>query len=344
MMKPRFYLFALLLAFTTALTAQDNQMNSAGKKIGYWKKYNDKGQLVYEGNFKNDVPVGEFTYYHTNGKVKSITYFIEGTHIVRTTLFDVNGKKSAEGKFFDQDKDSTWNYYNPKGTLICTENYSKGVKQGTWSLYSSETGTLLEEKNYENDKLSGTCRTFFADGKISSRIDYVNGKMNGLVEEYYPGEKIHLRGYYHQNYKVKNWDTYDADGRIRKTQEYNNSRIQRTYLYIYTGSVGQKVNQENIAYFHKEGKQTRIFAKNGKSFTTTDPFETAIEFLDFVDFCLINPSYAVAYPNIIKYRPIDENSIEVVLSPATEDPVICEGDQAIQVKMLFNTEIPKEEK
>ena len=104
------------------------------------------------------------------------------------------------------------------------------------------------------------------------------------------------------------------------------------------------MNQDNIAYFHKEGKQTRIFAKNGKSFTTTDSFETAIEFLDFVDFCLINPSYAVAYPNIIKYRPIDESSIEVVLSPATEEPVICEGDQAIQVKMLFNTEIPKEEK
>ena len=57
-MKSRLFLFALLLAFTTALVAQDNQVNSAGKKIGHWKKYNDKGQLVYEGNFKNDVPVG----------------------------------------------------------------------------------------------------------------------------------------------------------------------------------------------------------------------------------------------------------------------------------------------
>lgn len=340
----RIKLFLLLMAICPFLMAQNpiNQVNSKGKKQGYWKKYDDKNVLLYEGTFANDVPVGEFKYYYPNGKLKSTTNFIQGVHKVHTVMYDEQGKKAAEGNFIDQQKDSIWNYYNSAGTLIKTEGYNKGKKEGAWRTFSSQTGTLLEEDFYRGDKRNGTCRTFFADGKISTRIDYIDGQMNGVSETYYPGEQIFIRGMYHNGLKIKTWDTYDANGKIRKSQEFNNSRLQRTYLYLYAGNNSQKVNQDLIAYFHKEGTQTRIYTRNGKTFLSTETFETVISFLDFVDFCLINPSYAVAYPCIIKYRPLAEDTVEVVLSPATEEPVICQGDQAKQIKMLFNKEIPKE--
>lgn len=335
----------LISAFLMALPAQTpiNQVNSKGKKEGLWKKYDDKGNLLYVGNFKNDVPVGEFTYYHKNGKLKSKTTFIEGPHIVRTIIFDENEKKAAEGKFIDQDKDSIWNYYNAKGTLIKSESYKLGVKHGPWKTYSSQTGILLEECSYKEGLLHGKFTTYFTDGKVNTRIDYLDGKMHGLCESFYPEEKIYMRGYYTKGMKNHNWDTYDENGRIRKTVEYKNSQIVRTYIYFYVGSNGQKVNQDLIAYFHKEGNGTRLYTRNGKSMLSTDSFEVAIAFLDFVDFCLINPSYAVSYPSIIKYRKIDSDSIEVTLSPKTEEPVICQGDHAKTVMMLFNNELPKEE-
>lgn len=340
----KYRLFILLMVIVPFVLGQNpiNQYNSKGKKQGVWKKYDDKGVLLYEGTFANDVPVGEFKYYYSNGKLKSTTCFIQGVHKVHTVMYDEQGKKASEGNFIDQQKDSVWNYYASSGKIIKTEGYKNGKKDGEWKTFSTQTGILLEECTYADDKLNGTMRTYFADGKISTRLDYIDGKMNGLAETYYPGEQIFIRGMYHNGLKIKTWETFDADGKIRKTQEYANSRLQKTYLHLYAGNTAQKVNQDLIAYFHKEGNQTRVFIKNGKTFLSTETFETAISFLEFVDFCLINPSYAVAYSSIVKYRPLDATSVEVILKPATEEPVICEGDQAKQIKMLFNKEIPKE--
>ena len=111
--------------------------------------------------------------------------------------------------------------------LKVVDSEDKGKKEGAWRTYSSQTGTLLEEDFYRGDKRNGTCRTFFADGKISTRIDYIDGQMNGVSETYYPGEQIFIRGMYHNGLKIKTWDTYDANGKIRKSQDFNNSRLQR---------------------------------------------------------------------------------------------------------------------
>ncbi|MBQ7734444.1 MAG: hypothetical protein IJT61_00725 [Bacteroidales bacterium] len=107
----RIKLFLLLMAICPFLMAQNpiNQVNSKGKKQGYWKKYDDKNVLLYEGTFANDVPVGEFKYYYPNGKLKSTTNFIQGVHKVHTVMYDEQGKKAAEGNFIDQQKVSIWN-------------------------------------------------------------------------------------------------------------------------------------------------------------------------------------------------------------------------------------------
>ena len=334
------FLFVILFVLSLSMVGQnsENKLNSNGKKQGYWKKYDDKGVLLYEGTFDNDVPVGTFKYYHKNGKLKSITTFQQGVHKVHTVMYDENENKSAEGNFINQEKDSIWNYYNPKGQLINVESYKKGKKEGIWRVYSSQTGILLEEKKYSDDRLNGTYRSFFADGNLQNRIDYINGEMNGIVESYYPENKIYIRGTYHNGLKVKKWDYYDEDGKIRKTVEYNNSRIIATYLYL----NGQKMNQSMIAYFHKEGEQTRVVSFNGKSILFNESFDKATAFLDYVDFCRINPSYVASYGAIIKYQEIDEDTVEVMLAPNTAEPVLCEGDQAKEVKMMFNKTLPKE--
>ena len=71
-------------------------------------------------------------------------------------------------------------------------------------------------------------------------------------------------------------------------------------------------------------------------------FEELLTYVDFVDFCIISPTYAASYPAIKAYRNIGTDRIEVTLKPATEEPVISEGDHAKAVKMLFNNEVPKE--
>ncbi|MCQ2263675.1 MAG: hypothetical protein MJZ70_05270 [Bacteroidales bacterium] len=341
------YIFtvSMLALMSVALFAQnaENKVNSQGKKEGFWKKYDDKGVLLYEGTFNNGVPVGTFKYYHANGKLKSTTNFIQGTHKVHTILFDQNEKLAAEGDFVDQLKDGEWIYYSEKGTTIKTENYKIGKKHGDFKTFSAETGLLLEVCHYDNDVLNGERITYFTDGKISTRANYINGEMNGAFETYFPNEVLYYKGVYHNGLQSGNWDYFDESGKPRKSVEYKNGEIVKTYLFLNISGGLQKVNQENIAYFHKEGSQTRIFTNNGKSFSSPQVFEDLLTYIDFVDFCLINPNYAVGYANIVKYRDLGNDRIEVVLNPATEEPVICEGDYAKSVKMLFNSEVPKED-
>ena len=44
-----------------------------GKKQGKWMKRKD-GVKFYAGQFKDDIPVGEFKYYYPNGKLKISTH------------------------------------------------------------------------------------------------------------------------------------------------------------------------------------------------------------------------------------------------------------------------------
>ena len=75
-------MFLVCCLFAFSLYGQDtaniNKTDASGRKQGVWKKY-EKGKLVYEGQFKDNVPYGTFRYYHTNGKLKSTTDFIQGT-------------------------------------------------------------------------------------------------------------------------------------------------------------------------------------------------------------------------------------------------------------------------
>lgn len=341
-MKVHFLLIFLLSLTLSFAQNSPNHTDANGKKQGAWKKYDSKGNLLYEGTFKDDVPVGIFKYYHTNGKLKSTTHFRQGVHKVYTTLYHENGNKAAEGIFIDQEKDSIWNYYSDSQRLINTESYQKGKRDGVWRTYSAQTGLLLEEESYSNGVLHGIKKSFFTNGNLSTQIAYINGKMNGDAESYYPNQILASKGKYHQNSRQGEWNFYDKEGKIRKSTEYNHSREVKNYLYLYAGSHAQKVNQSLIAYFQKVGTQTIVTMKNKKQFTSTDAYEVATAFLDYTAFTIVNPRYTAAYSAIIKYRQVDEETIEVVLQPQTEEVVLSQGDHAKGIKMLFQTNLPKE--
>lgn len=338
-------LLLLILCSLTAL-AQDgpiNQTDARGKKQGYWKKY-DKGHLVYEGKFVNDVPTGVFKYYHTNGQLKSTSEFINGTSRVKTTLYHENGQMSAEGVFVDQSKDGEWNYYSNTGKLIKTENYKNGQKHGCWKIYSAQTGILLEEINYQDGELNGEWKNYYANGDISSVMNYIRGKRNGVTESYYTGKALMSKGVYHDGFKIGTWEYYDADGKIRKSEDMVKSEPKNTYLYFYNGAFPQKTNQNLIAYIQKKGDQTNVVLKSGKIYTTADNFETIKGWLDFQQFCPVTPSIVAVNEAITGYKEIDENSILVKLTPDPGREVISQKPEALFIKMLFdNSEIKEEE-
>lgn len=335
------YTAFFLLPFLSAAQSDTlNRTDSKGKKQGYWKKY-DNGLLQYEGRFDNDIPTGEFRYYHENGEIKSVSNFMNGTHRVKTTLFHPNGKKSAEGLFVDQIKDGEWLYYSDKGTLIRKESYKKGIKHGEWKTYSAQTGLLLVEENYDSGLLNGIRKTYYTDGDIQTSISYINGKKNGIAETYRLEKKLASRGLYHQNFMTGVWEFYDDTQKKRREVEFMNDEPLKTYLYFYQGNVPQKLNQSVIAYFQKTGDQLQVVTTENKVLVVNEIFEELKYWVDALDFIQITPSIMASYGALKGYRDLGDGEIVVLLEPAPSHDIIAKDDFARLVISLFDNSKPQ---
>lgn len=342
MKKTIFFTLCLLIPFVVFSQDNINVKDKNGKKQGVWKKY-ENGHLVYEGQFKDDVPYGTFKYYHTNGKLKSITEFQQGVHKVKTTIYHENGHKASEGAYIDQLKEGEWRYYSNSDTLLKVEHYKTGDRDGLWQTYST-SGVLLEECNYLNNKRNGMYKTYYLNGVVSYEADYVAGKTNGKSSSYYPNGKVSTTGNYHNGWRDGEWNTYDVNGKIRSTMLYKDRILSKTYIYLYQKGVGQKLNQDNVAYFVKNRDKMTVVLKNGNKLQIDESMEEVEQWIDYMVFVKLNPRYIVAIDALVSYRPVKdaEDAIVVKIHPAPDEEVYAEGNDAKLLKSLFNTEKPQE--
>jgi len=220
-------LLATSLLFFLQTKSQDtlNRKNEKGQKQGHWVKLDDKKKKMYEGDFVDDIPTGKFTYFYDSGKPWSVSVFSNKGTVTRTKMFDAAGNITAEGKYFNQKKDSIWKYYNHEGKLISDENYVNGVKVGVERVYYS-TGGIVEEKYWKDGQLNGSRKKYFENGQVRFDGNYINGKIEGFTKFYYSNGKIYVEGLYVNDLKHGKWKYYKKDGTIDHIEEYINGRLQ----------------------------------------------------------------------------------------------------------------------
>jgi antitoxin component YwqK of YwqJK toxin-antitoxin module len=68
------------------------QKNPKGEweKNGLWQEFYDTGEKKFEGNFKDDLPIGIHKYYHQNGRISRKTEYKNGIRF-ENRCFDENG-------------------------------------------------------------------------------------------------------------------------------------------------------------------------------------------------------------------------------------------------------------
>lgn len=209
-------LSALLLC--AGIFAQTTDAN--GRKQGYWKKKDPSGKLLYEGEFKDDKPVGKFKYYYPNDTVKAILNFrSNGTY---AQLYHMNGKKMAAGKYSSKEiKDSIWSYFDEAGVLISKDSYKAGKKNGLCLVYLPD-GKISEEKNYKEDKLHGDFKEYFDGVNLRSKGTYLDGQLDGRTVYYYPNGTEVAAGYHRNGLKTGPWIYRTETGKVREKELYRN--------------------------------------------------------------------------------------------------------------------------
>ncbi|MBP6231524.1 MAG: hypothetical protein KA397_07765 [Paludibacteraceae bacterium] len=203
----------LLLSFISFLVA----FLVWAEKPVFKNKFFPNGNLMYEGYFVNNHPVGVLKRYHENGKIKAFQEFIS-KDTVRFEYFAGDGCKVAKGLFVKEKKHGVWEYFTCDDHLLMLEKYDNGWKQGEALVFSKE-GVVIDRMNYQNDVLHGKRIQYYSYGSVLAKYAYKEGLLDGEYESYYETGQKDEQGFYLANKKHGVWTVYKEDGTI-ETVEY----------------------------------------------------------------------------------------------------------------------------
>lgn len=243
----RFLIFSLFILLTSGLYSQQNQTDQLGRKQGKWVKYKD-GVKFYEGEFKDDKPVGEFLRYYQSGRLSSKSVFSkEGSHCMTEIYYDKRKNPlKAKGIYIDQQKDSIWVYYNNEGILVNEESYRNGVPHGIWKLYNY-FGALVKETPYVDGKIEGMQKEFFETGELKRSMQFVKDSLQGDFRVYFPDESLRIKGQFNQGMQDLEWYYYNEDGSVEFIEYYEmGSLIKRTDEEGHHYELQQEIDTVNI--------------------------------------------------------------------------------------------------
>ncbi len=234
-------LIFLLLLFPVLALGQVNQTDANGLKQGLWQKKQDNGRLVYEGQFKDDKPVGEWKRYHPGGQLKALIEYKGDT--AYTQLYDVWRKKVAEGSYVNQKKEGVWKIYK-ENRLISDEEYKLGLKQGVSHRYY-DTGEVMEEKQWVNDKEEGNYQVLYKNGKPYLQCKMKSGMRNGLFLIYFDNDQQELEGEYINNLRHGEWKYRDREGNHLYSLYYDNGQILNPWVRDSIGNLEMQEFEKN---------------------------------------------------------------------------------------------------
>lgn len=191
------------------IDGKGGQVNRVGEKMYY-----ENGQLMYVKHYDNDKPVGEWEFYHENGK----------TH--------------AKGSFDIDDKTSkNWKLYNEKGEEYITDYDSMKVIEFTADnrplsiayfkdsvetrFRFNENYTINFKGNVINNLKEGRWEFFYANGQKMLEANYLNGVENGAYNSYRENGIPYFLGFYINGKRANVWEFYDEQGNLAGKQDYD---------------------------------------------------------------------------------------------------------------------------
>lgn len=233
-MIKKLYIVCLLAIGTNAFAQNAGQPSAKGlnytdingMKQGPWVKKTDDGALLYEGFFKDNLPVGVFKRYHSNGKLKSEMVFdVIRPKYASVKMWDITGELSATGFYDDKAKDSVWEYYTIKEKMVYHEEYKKGLRHGSARKYYS-SGNLAEEKMWKQGMMHGKWVQYYPDGTVRLKADNKDDKRTGAFLVNHANGKPLVTGQYANDLQEGLWKVLLEDGKLDKELKYKNGKIE----------------------------------------------------------------------------------------------------------------------
>lgn len=184
---------------------------------------------------------GPATSYYENGQIKTKTTYRLGTPTGRAQEFSEAGKLTEETDYANAGRDRKVTRYGPDSPLpLAEETYKNNRAAGTWRTFFPNSKQVQRVALYNPaGKLAGEQLTYFADGKVASRLVYENGFITGLGLENYPSGKLKAETTYAHGLKAGPYRALREDGSLAVRGAFRNGK--ETGVWSYFGPDGVKV-------------------------------------------------------------------------------------------------------
>ncbi len=179
-MKRAFLLLAATL--TLASLSAQNTIDNQGRRQGHWIRTDKDGTKIYEGDFKDGLETGTFTYYYADGTVRIRNTYTEPGVRCNHEAYDERGHLLARGQYDRRNRDGKWQFYAEDGRLVKEATYRMGIKDGLHVIYTHK-GDTAEVTHWRNNHRHGRWwKRIGTNGYITGT--YVDGGLEGRLVEY----------------------------------------------------------------------------------------------------------------------------------------------------------------
>jgi len=224
----------------------DGTLKSEGEykddeRNGLFTYYGPKKEVKYSGYYKDDKGEGDWYYYYPDGGIKSITNFKNDSRFAFDRDFDKNG--NLHKLRYESVNDIVNQYFLEDGTMYHADTlFDKSGEKTT--LYSN--GKIASKINFIDSKENGETIAFYSNGQKMSEYTYVNGLIEGELKGYYESGKIHRKLNYIDNKKVGDQFYYFENGKQSSKEHYdNNGKIISEINYRFDGTKKSSIEYKD---------------------------------------------------------------------------------------------------
>ncbi len=93
-------------------------------KHGKFYAWHPNGQMMMQGEYKYDLPVGTFTWWYSNGQKSIEGSYEDGLQEEEWCWWHENGIRSIRGGFYGGNPSGAWTWWNKEGKVVQTTNFS----------------------------------------------------------------------------------------------------------------------------------------------------------------------------------------------------------------------------
>ncbi len=220
---------------------------------GPYQEYNHGGVLIYEANFINNIQDGEVRSYDDCGYLSKVETYTDQEWKGPQKYYYANGQLKSEYVVGEQDEKTPYTSYYINGKVETTGFIKNKTLVGPCTVYYAngsirQTYTLNDKGNREGEEIS-----YFRNGNISSKANYIDGKDDGEINEYdFSGKRMVTSLF--KNGTLISVTTYNPDGSVRETIPVKNKNV--TFdLYDENGRLHRTITRDaknNLQGLYKE--------------------------------------------------------------------------------------------